>query len=254
MKTKRLGNKLLVIHKEIQPIIHQEFQPVITTEIQPVINEEIQPVVFSEMDPNIEETIQQLNRSANNTTDVFKPNYEKEKGILGSHLEIIPYIERVEQHVTKREIVPSTKRETKTINKRVYVPYIQFRDGSIHPYEKQSIKNIYPYEKQSIKNLYPYGKQTIGATPERMEGIIAVNFVSLEQNISYPMACKKTDIFANIEKKLYDEYPKLKSKNIYFIASGNYVNRSLTFEQNKIQSGSTILIKENELKDSYKKK
>jgi hypothetical protein len=243
MKTIRVGNKLLVIHKEIQPIIHQEFQPVITTEIQPVINEEIQPVVFSEMDPNIEETIQQLNRSANNTTNEFIPNYEKEKGILGSHLEIIPYIEKVEQHTSINKVVPSVQRETKTILQRVYVPFIQFRDGSIHPYEKQS-----------IKNLYPYGKQTIGATQEIMEGIIAVNFVSLEQNISYPMACKKTDIFANIEKKLYDEYPKLKSKNLYFIASGNYVNRSLTFEQNKIQSGSTILIKENELKDSYKKK
>ena len=57
---KKLGNKLLVIHKEIQPVIHQEFQPVITTQIQPVIYQKIQPVIFSEGYPNIEETILQL--------------------------------------------------------------------------------------------------------------------------------------------------------------------------------------------------
>ena len=58
---KKLGNKLFVIHKQIQPIIHQEIIPIITKEIQPVITEEIQPVIFSEGHPNIEEEILQLN-------------------------------------------------------------------------------------------------------------------------------------------------------------------------------------------------
>ena len=41
-----------------------------------------------------------------------------------------------------------------------------------------------------------------------MEQIIAVNFISTDQNINYPLACKKTDIFSNLEKKLYNEYPE----------------------------------------------
>ena len=45
-----------------------------------------------------------------------------------------------------------------------------------------------------------------------MEKIIAVNFVSLNNNITFPMACRKTDIFENIEEKLYHEFPSLKSK------------------------------------------
>ena len=77
-----------------------------------------------------------------------------------------------------------------------------------------------------------------------MEEIIAVNFISLNYNINYPMACKKTDIFSKIEEKLYREFPELKSKKIYFIANGIVVDRSSTFEKNKIKSGNTILINE----------
>ena len=77
-----------------------------------------------------------------------------------------------------------------------------------------------------------------------METIMAVVFVSLDNNINYPMACRKTDIFKNIEKKFYHEFPTLKSKKIYFVANGNIVNSSYTIEQNKIENGNTILINE----------
>ena len=107
-----------------------------------------------------------------------------------------------------------------------YVPYIQYKDGKILPYEKKEKK---PTKTNSVI----------------MEAIIAVNFISLNDNINYPMACKKTDIFANVEYKLYKEFPILKSKNIYFFANGNTINKSLTFEQNRIKSGDTILMEEN---------
>jgi Fe-S-cluster formation regulator IscX/YfhJ len=75
-----------------------------------------------------------------------------------------------------------------------------------------------------------------------MESIIAVNFVSLTYNINFPMACKKTDVFSKIEKKLYQEFPDLKSKKIYFVANSAVIDKSSTFEQNNIKSGNTILI------------
>ena len=86
----------------------------------------------------------------------------------------------------------------------------------------------------------------INSSTKIMETIMAVVFVSLDNNINYPMACRKTDIFKNIEKKLYLEFPILKSKKIYFVANGNIVNSSYTIEQNKIENGNTILIYENE--------
>ena len=102
--------------------------------------------------------------------------------------------------------------------------------------EKNSINTSSKDMEKSIKS--------INISSALMETIIAVNFISLNYNISYPMACRKTDIFANIEKKLYHEFPILKSKKIYFIANGNIVDRSSTFEQNQIKNGNTILINE----------
>ena len=58
------------------------------------------------------------------------------------------------------------------------------------------------------------------------------------------MACKNTDIFSNLEKRLYHEFPELKNKNVYFIANGSKINNSVTLEQNKIKNGNAILIKE----------
>ena len=71
---------------------------------------------------------------------------------------------------------------------------------------------------------------------------IAVIFSSTDQQIHYAISCYKSDIFSTIVNELYEEYPKLKSKNIYFIAGGNAIDMSLTLEQNKIKNSTTILI------------
>ena len=223
---KKLGNKLFVIHKQIQPIIHQEIIPIITKEIQPVITEEIQPVIFSEGHPNIEEEILQLNLSKNKEIRIEDlPDVEiKDLNLEG--LEIQHYIMK-EVKETKQPIVqPLIKKEVQNMKRIRYVPYIEYKNGIIAPYD--------------VKNQ----KQIIGSNTEKMETIIAVNFTSLDPIINYPMAFKNTDIFENCVVKLYNEFPNLKNKKIYFIANGNVVNRSLTFEQNKITNGTTILISE----------
>ena len=71
---------------------------------------------------------------------------------------------------------------------------------------------------------------------------IAVNFRSSDQTINYPIAGKNSDKFSILEEKLKCEYPELKNKSIYFIANGNIIDRDATLEQNKIKSGSAILI------------
>ena len=115
----------------------------------------------------------------------------------------------------------------KHIEKYEVVPFIKKNNGEIIPYEKNISNNI----NNSII---------------MMENIIAVNFVSYEYDIHYPIPCKKTDIFSKIENKLYQEYPNLKNKKIYFLAGGGVVDRSLTFDQNKIKSGDTILVQNNQ--------
>ena len=75
-----------------------------------------------------------------------------------------------------------------------------------------------------------------------MDKIIAVSFISTDQTVNYPIACMNTDNFSKLEGKLYLVYPNLKNPNIYFIANGNIINRSLTVEQNKIKNGDKIII------------
>ena len=215
------NGKIPIIHEEIQPINHHEIQPIITTEIQPVIHKYIQPVIFPEK-LSIEEVIQQLQqlkKSHNGAIIRFgEPTNGKD--------EYQHFIQKVEKHTTKKEIAPSVKRETKTINLYEFVPYIQYSNGNIVPFANNSIN--------SINN-----------NSQMMDTIIAIIFRSISFDINYPIACKKTDIFANVEYKLYKEFPILKSKNIYFFANGNTINKSLTFEQNRIKSGDTIMIEEN---------
>ena len=139
---------------------------------------------------------------------------------------IQPYIMKEEKHTTQKKVEEKTETKEEFTEIVEYVPYIQYKNGIILPYEKRETK-----ENKYIKTSY-----------QTMETIIAVNFVSLNYNINYPMACKRTDIFSKIENKLYQEFPVLKSKQIYFISNGNTIDRSLTFEQNKIKSGNTILI------------
>ena len=203
------GGKIPVIHTEIQPIIHQEILPVITTEIQPIIHKYIQPVIFEEGHPNIEAEMQKLKTGNSKLPFQIK--------------QIQPYIKREEKHTIQSIVQPQVKRKEELISTEIeYVPYIQNKYGEI----------------------YLYKKETINDSSIISEKIIAINFISTGHNINLPMACKKTDIFLNIEKKLFDEYPELKSKKLFYIANGNVIDKYISLEQNKIKNGNSILINE----------
>ena len=77
---------------------------------------------------------------------------------------------------------------------------------------------------------------------EKTEKTITIMFFIPDQNIHYPISCFESDSFTTIEQKLFNEFPELKSKNIYYLACGSVVDTNLTLEQNKIKNGNTILI------------
>ena len=71
---------------------------------------------------------------------------------------------------------------------------------------------------------------------------IAINFYIPDQNMNYPIACLESDSFKIIEQKLFNEFPELKSKNIFYLANGGTVDKALTIKENNINQGTTILI------------
>ena len=71
---------------------------------------------------------------------------------------------------------------------------------------------------------------------------ISVMFFIPDKNIHYSIACNDSDFFSTIEKKLFAEFPELKSKNIFYIANGNVIDKSLTIKENKIKNSTSILL------------
>ena len=77
---------------------------------------------------------------------------------------------------------------------------------------------------------------------EKNEKTIAIMFFILDKNIHYPIPCNESDSFSKIENKLLEEFPELKSKNIYYLVSGNTVDKTLTLKENRIKNGDTVLV------------
>ena len=76
--------------------------------------------------------------------------------------------------------------------------------------------------------------------------LIVVRFVSIDQLINYLLICHNIEYFTNIEEMLYDKYPYLVNRNLFFLVNGNMVKRSKTLEQNNIKDNTVILVCEYE--------
>ena len=46
-----------------------------------------------------------------------------------------------------------------------------------------------------------------------LNDIVSVNFVSMDQTVHFSVPCLKTNIFAEIEEKLYKQYPRYRETN-----------------------------------------
>ena len=60
--------------------------------------------------------------------------------------------------------------------------------------------------------------------------------------IQHLIPCYVSDVFTTVEEKLYNKYPELKNKKIYYTANGITINRSDTLENNNIKSSTDIFI------------
>ena len=75
-----------------------------------------------------------------------------------------------------------------------------------------------------------------------MNDIMSVNFISMEQNVHFSVVCLKTNTFAEVEEKLYKQYPEYRETNNNFIANGTQVLRFKTIAENKIGNGLPVTL------------
>ena len=75
---------------------------------------------------------------------------------------------------------------------------------------------------------------------------IVVHFMSIDLVINYAMVCKTNEKFSIIEKRLYDQFPKMENQKCIFLYNRNIINNELnndlTLEDIGIKNGDKILV------------
>ena len=72
--------------------------------------------------------------------------------------------------------------------------------------------------------------------------MMCVNFISMDQNVHFAVSCLKTNTFAEVEEKLYKQYPQYRETNNSFLAHGSQVLRFKTIAENKIGTGLPVTL------------
>ena len=72
--------------------------------------------------------------------------------------------------------------------------------------------------------------------------IMTVNFISSDQNVHFAVSCLKTNTFAEVEEKLYKQFPEYRETNNSFLAHGSQVLRFKTIAENKIGNGLPVTL------------
>ena len=70
----------------------------------------------------------------------------------------------------------------------------------------------------------------------------AINFISVDQHIHFPVSCNLNDSIAKLEEIVYNQYPEYKEYNTYLTVNGEQIKRFKTIKENGIKEGNAITI------------
>ena len=73
---------------------------------------------------------------------------------------------------------------------------------------------------------------------------MVVHFISGDGEINQGINCLPTEIFAEVEEKLYKIYNEYRETNNIFLANGNVIKRFKTMSENKIKNGDKIQLQD----------
>ena len=103
---------------------------------------------------------------------------------------------------------------------------------------------------QSLQNIINKKDKELNKLNEKLKNISDggknfnkwVNFISNDENINFVIPCSGDDIFAEIEEKLYKEYPDYREPNNKFLVNGEEVLRFKSINDNNIRTGQPIML------------
>ena len=74
------------------------------------------------------------------------------------------------------------------------------------------------------------------------DNILKIRFTSQFQPIAFSTFGSREDNFSRLEEMLFQKFPELRYKNIYFKLNGTLINRSATLLENRISDSDSITI------------
>ena len=111
----------------------------------------------------------------------------------------------------------------------------------------QNINNLGQSQEQKMIKLYNTIEELqleISRFPFSLkegEKMICLNFDSNDQKIRDSIICKNTDIFSEVEIRLYKLYPIYSEKALIFLKDGKKINRNKTLDENNIHDHDKII-------------
>ena len=101
----------------------------------------------------------------------------------------------------------------------------------------QNYKNIINQKEQELNNLKSkIQNNNISSKINYIDinRMMTVNFISMDSKIHFAIPCLDTDTFAEVEEKLYKQFPEYRETNNSFLSNGEQVLRFKTIKENKI--------------------
>ena len=108
--------------------------------------------------------------------------------------------------------------------------------------EINNYKNIISKKDLEVNNIKSQLNNNIPKNKFYFDDIMCVNFISSDQNVHFAVSCLKTNTFAEIEEKLYKQYPQYRETNNNFLANGTQVLRFKTIAENNIGNGLPVTL------------
>ena len=164
----------------------------------------------------------------NNNQNILQSNNNDEINKLKNELaKANKVIEQ--QKLTINELQNKLNNYNNTINNlnndiNNYRNIISKKDIELNNYKSQLNNNIIPNNNVNFND------------------IMCVHFISSDQNVHYAIICEKANTFAEIEEKLYKQYPQYRETNNTFLANGMQVLRFKTIDENKIGNGLPVTL------------
>ena len=96
--------------------------------------------------------------------------------------------------------------------------------------------------RQQLQNINLNSNQVNQNNKDPLFANRCVTFITTDSSLVYAVPCNGDSTFAEVEEKLYKEYPEYRETNNTFLANGTEILRFKTINENKIGTGKQVLL------------